>query len=225
MDVDPRMRAARDALIELAGRAAGVAVVLTPAWDVRRQLGKQCLQALQSVMVRNGIAPDRVSTYFDAGIFPSVEEAKRLAGLFRYLSSCQLFPEQDSRTRLGIQTADVVCHCFAQVIRGSLTGKPKMVRIGGPGTGYADDAEAPLGWALLVALRHSLLTRPVIYNGEPYDPATDPVILDPIHDDPTVYAQHPELLGWGVQIAPEAGDQLRLAVQDALGRVWLGCVH
>lgn len=84
MDANPQMRAARDALIELAGRSAAIAVVFTPTWEMRRKLGKQCLQALQSVLVRNGIEPNRVRAYFDTGIFPSLQEAKRLAALFNF---------------------------------------------------------------------------------------------------------------------------------------------
>jgi hypothetical protein len=49
--------------------------------------------------------------------------------------------------------------------------------------------------------------------------------MDPEHEDGVTYAQHPILLGWGVQVAPEARDGLRDAVQRAFGRIWLGCIH
>ena len=84
---------------------------------------------------------------------------------------------------------------------------------------------APLGWHLLMALRDALLTRPMVYRGEKYLAAADPVVLDPRHDDAANYGQNPILLGWGVQVAPEASDDLRYAVERSLGRIRLGCIH
>jgi len=100
-----------------------------------------------------------------------------------------------------------------------------MVDIGGPNTGYPKGTEAPLGGSLLMNLRYALFTRPVIYNGEPYPAASDPVIIDPMKDDPVDFGIHPILLGWGVQVAPESDSELRQAVDKVLGRLWLGCIH
>lgn len=58
-----------------------------------------------------------------------------------------------------------------------------------------------------------------------FKPGIDPVVLDPEYDDPVIYGQHPVLLGWGVQIAPEADEVLRSGVENAFGRIWLGCIH
>jgi hypothetical protein len=100
-----------------------------------------------------------------------------------------------------------------------------MIDIGGPNTGYQEGTEAPLGWSLLMNLRYALFTRPVVYNGKPYPATSDPVIIDPMRDDPVDFGIHPILLGWGVQVAPEAGTELRQAVDKELGRLWLGCIH
>src|ERR1017187_1285230 len=53
MDVNPQMRSARDALMSLAAASAQLAVFFGP-FD-RQHLGRQTLQALQSVVVRNAI--------------------------------------------------------------------------------------------------------------------------------------------------------------------------
>lgn len=100
-----------------------------------------------------------------------------------------------------------------------------MIDIGGPETGYPEGTKAPLSWSLLMNLRYALLTRPIAYNGQPYLAVSDPVVLDPLNDDPVDFDQHPVLLGWGVQVAPEADLSLRQAVEQELGRIWLGCVH
>jgi hypothetical protein len=127
--------------------------------------------------------------------------------------------------RLGIQVADAVAHSFGQILKEELSGKVKLIDIGGPNSGYAPGTQAPLGWSLLMTLRHALMTRWMVYNGERYDAATDPVVLDPVRDDPVDYGQHPILLGWGIQVAPEAATELRQGLEHALGRIWLGCIH
>ena len=61
-----------------------------------------------------------------------------------------------STHRPAIQVADLVAHATGQMIREAVTGREKMVNIGGPETGYADDDRAPLGWSLKMRLRYSL---------------------------------------------------------------------
>lgn len=223
MDTDHRMRDARDKLLRLAGSKANIAVFFGP-FD-RPRLGRQALQAVQSVLLRNAIDTSALSLYFDQEIFPSQGEAERLHSVFHYLADCRIHAVEDSRIRVGIQVADAVAHSFGQIIKAALTGKTKTIDIGGPDTGYPEGTEAPLGWALLMALRYSLFTRPIIYNGEKYSAECDPVVLDPVNDDPVDFGQHPTLLGWGVQVAPEAQGELRQAVEAQLGRLWLGCIH
>ncbi len=223
MDSDSRMQAARNRMLALAGSKAKVAVFF--GTFNRPTLGKQTLQALQSVVVRNGIDPGALTVYCDEEIFPSAREAIRLHTLFYFLRQCTIYPREDSRKRLGIQVADAVAHSFGRILKEELTGDQKFVDIGGPGTGYDAGTLAPLGWELLMTLRYGLLARPMVQAGEPYSPGIDPVVLDPEYDDPVIYGQHPVLLGWGVQIAPEADEVLRSGVENAFGRIWLGCIH
>lgn len=223
MDSDQRMRAARDAALSLAESNARIAVFFGP-YD-RSTIGKHCLQALQSVLLRNGLSEIPLDVHFDEGIFPSPAEAERLQKLFRMLSNVRIHPREDSRIVFGIQVADVVAHSFGQILKAEISGESKEIHIGGPNTGYPNGTMAPLGWSLLMNLRYALLTRPIAYEGDRYAPESDPVVLDPIHDDPVEYGQHPTLLGWGVQVAPEATPELRYAVERSLGKIWLGCIH
>ncbi|MBM3494727.1 MAG: hypothetical protein FJX72_10500, partial [Armatimonadetes bacterium] len=202
MDSDHRMRAARDAALDLAGSSTRIAVFFGP-YD-RSSIGKDCLQALQSVLLRNGLSGVPLDVHFDEDIFPSAAEAERLQALFCTLRDVEIHPREDSRLVLGIQVADVVAHCFGQILKEEMSGESKEVEIGGSNTGYPDGTKAPLGWKLLMSLRYSLLTRPIAYQGQEYAPESDPIVLDPVHDDPVNYGQHPTLLGWGVQVAPEA---------------------
>jgi hypothetical protein len=223
MDADTRMRDAREGLIDLVRDRAKIALVFSPFY--RPRLGRQVLQALQSVLVRNGIAPSSLQIHFDREIFASQDDAKRLQGLFHFLKGCRIHGVEDSKARVGIQVADAVAHSFGQIIKSALSGNEKLIDIGGDRTGYPEGTQAPLSWALLMSLRYAMLTRPVVYNGEIYRAECDPVVLDPLHDDPVDIAQHPTLLGWGIQVAPESDADLRQAVEKSLGRLWLGCIH
>ena len=223
MDTNEHMRNARDKLLSLAGRSSKIAVFFGPF--SRPCLGRQTLQAVQSVLLRNSIEPSSLTIYFDQEIFPSKEEANRLKSVFHYLEGSQIHAHEDSKTRVGIQVADAVAHSFGQIIKESLSGRQKMIDIGGPNTGYRAGTEAALGWSLLMTLRYALLTRPIVYNGDLYNAQCDPVVLDPINDDPVSFGQNPTLLGWGVQVAPESDTSLRQAVETEFGRLWLGCIH
>jgi hypothetical protein len=223
MDADKRMRSARSKLLDLAGTNSKIAVFFGPFH--RPRLGRQSLQALQSVLVRNAISSTTLCVHFDRGIFPSASEAARLHKLFRSLVGAEIIPDEDSRFCVGIQVADAVAHSFGQIIKATLTGKEKMIEIGGPDTGYPDETEAPLGWSLLTNLRYALLTRPIYHCGCQFTPECDPVVFDPVHDDPEEFGQFQTLLGWGVQVAPEADAMLRQAVEQVLGRLWFGCIH
>lgn len=223
MESNKPMQKARKYLMYLAGQKAKIAVFIGP-FD-RQHLGRQTFQALQSVIVKNSIDPISLSIHFDEEIFPSQKEADRLHKLFKSLKGCNIFAKEDSKICVGIQVADVVAHSFGQIIKETLTGTKKIIDIGGKGTGYAKGTEANLGWALLMNLRYALFTRPVVQISEDYSLASDPVIIDPEYDDPVEFCMHPILLGWGVQVAPEASTELRLAVNEKFGQLWLGCIH
>ena len=223
MDTNEKMRKARKNLLALAGSKSKIAVFFGPFH--RPHLGRQTFQALQSVLTRNAIQPASLSVYFDEEIFPSQKEAERLHALFHSLKGCKIFACEDSRICVGIQVADAVAYCFGRIIKEALADTKKMIDIGGPDTGYPEGTKASLGWSLLMNLRYALLTRPIVYNGEQYPAASDPVVIDPVKDDPVDFGIHPILLGWGVQVAPEADTELRQAVDKELGRLWLGCIH
>jgi len=223
MDTNEKMRKGRENILALAGNKSKIAVFFGPFH--RSHLGRQTFQALQSVLTRNAIQPELLSVHFDEKIFPSQKEADRLHALFHPLKGCKIFACEDSRICVGIQVADAVAHSFGQIIKESLTDTRKMIDIGGLNTGYPEGTEAPLGWSLLMNLRYALFTRPVVYKGESYPAASDPVVIDPMRDDPVNFGIHPILLGWGVQVAPEADTELRQAVDKELGRLWLGCIH
>ena len=75
MDSDERMRSVRDRLMSIAGRNTKIAVFFGPF--SRRRLGRQSLQALQSVVVRNSFDPANLSIHFDEEMFKSISRTTR----------------------------------------------------------------------------------------------------------------------------------------------------
>jgi hypothetical protein len=220
-----RMRTARDALLDVINKRTAVAVVFAPRHPFfLPPLGKQCLQALQSVLIRNAIQPHGLEIHIDQGIFASPREAEQLVALFRFLRPATFRTMEVSNRCRRIQLADLLAHTFAQIVREATTDTPKLIDVGGPDTGYAEGTQMPLSTWLLMGIRYVILARRMVSEGEDFDPASDPVILGP-NDDPVRYGQNPESFGWGIQVAPEASETLRLAVRRSLERIYLGCMH
>ncbi len=211
----------RETLLSLAGQHTRVALAVSPA-SLRAELGEWCLRVLQTIVRRNGFHEVSFDAHFDEGIFRST--TKLAVSEFAAPRQMSIDPKSNSRTCLGIQVADVVASAAGQMIREAVTGRRKMVGIGGPGTGYADDDEAPLGWSLKMSLRYSLLRRPIVHPDQPYHPDMDPVVVERGYDYVEV-AQHPEVSGWGVHIHDALSPRVRAAVDQELGRIWLGCIH
>jgi hypothetical protein len=223
MDRNPAMQAARAQLIAVIREHAHVGVVIARRHHIV-PLGKQCLQALQSILIRNGISPKGLRVYVDDEIFSSRGQAQAIHRVFRFFAPIELFPCEVSHTCRGIQAADLVAHTLSQVVREGVTGTPKLIDVGGPDNGYAEGTMMPLSEFLLAQFRSKILARRMAYEGEQFDPATDPVIIGP-DDDPANYGQYPEAVGWGVHVAQETPDAVRHAVFKMLDRVWLGCMH
>jgi len=211
----------RDTLMGIAGQHTRVALAVSPA-AARAELGEWCLEALATIVRRNGFHELSFDAHFDEGILSAQASPARAA-----LEACcdvAIRPNEDSKTCMGIQVADVVAHATGQMIREAVTGRRKMVGIGGPETGYADDDRAPLGWSLKMSLRQSLLRRPIVHPGQIFHPETDPVIVDP-GDDYVAVAQHPDVSGWGVQLHDALSTTVRMGVLQELGKIWIGCIH
>jgi hypothetical protein len=151
MDSEPRMRAARNAALNLVSSVARIAMFFGP-YD-RFTIGEHCLQALQSVLLRNGLSGIPLAVHFDEGIFPSEAEADRLRKLFLAMGPLKIHPRENSRLVLGIQVADVVANCFGQILKAEISGRSKEIEVGGPDTGYPKGTKVPLGWSLLMSLR------------------------------------------------------------------------
>lgn len=214
----------RSTLLSLANSKAKNAIVFTDV-SSRHDLGHELLHYLNLICIRNNIDTSRLDVYFDQGLFVSIEEAQRLVCNFPSLAPAKLLFEQNSVLTFGIQVADAVAHSIGQILREELSGHSKTVYLG-KDEGYEDGTPADLGWTLLMGLRYSLYTRPVIYEAHAMklSPETEPLIVSD-DDDIVQYAQHPELFGWGIFVSPKIDLSIQHGVRNRFDRLWLGCIH
>ena len=145
MASDPAMRQVRDELMRFIATDTKAAVFFGPF--ERARLGRQALQALQSVVSRNGFDPNGLTLHFDQDIFKSGGQAKDLHSKFTSLKGSNIKGYENSLVCRGIQLADCLAHCFSQIIKAELTGEEKEVDVGGPSTSYDPKTMAPLSWA------------------------------------------------------------------------------
>jgi hypothetical protein len=211
----------RETLLVIAGQHTRVAVAVSPAAG-RAELGEWCVQTLGTIIRKNGFHEASFDAHFDEGILRSL--AGPAVSKLEALCDVTIQPKDDSRTCMGLQVADVVAHATGQMIREAVTGRHKMVCIGGPDTGYADGERAALGWSLKTSLRYSLLRRPIVHPGQVFHPDTDPIVVDAGEDYVTV-AQHPDVSGWGLQLHDSLSTTVRQGAEKKLGKIWLGCIH
>jgi hypothetical protein len=223
MDMNPKMQAARDRLFKVVRGHAKVGVVIAERHH-ETSLGMQCLQALQSMLIRNGISVDGLNVYVDEGVFRSYSEASTELSKFKFLAKAKFFPCEKSHVRRGIQIADLVAHTLAQAVRDGLSENPRYVEVGGAESGFEDDGRFPLSDLLIAQFGYSIICRSMVRAGISFDPATDPLVVD-IDSDVTSYGLYPEVLGWGVQVSQAVSDRVRIAVSKMLGRIWRGCMH
>lgn len=223
MEGNARMQEVRHNLLGVIRMRTKVAVVVA-ARDNEVSLGMQCLQALQSIAIRNGISCDGLKVYVDEGIFRSSRHAEIELAKFDYLSKVAISPCEKSHLCRGIQLADLVAHTLSQAVRDGVSERPRMIDAGGADSGYEDDLKLPLSDLLVAGFSYSIICRPMVWAGNAFDPATDPLIIDP-DSDGVGYGLYPEALGWGVQVSQHVPDNVRAAVAKVLGRIWRGCWH
>lgn len=225
MSTNPVVQTLRDELIGIARAVSKVALLISSS-QRRKLLGKDALEALNAIVMRNGLESHKISVFFDQGIVNSEHEGVEIARQIGLPLSLKLNFEQDSRAIMGLQVADALAHISAQILREEVTGKEKTVHIGGENTGYEEGTMANLGWALLMSIRYSFFVRPMVWHNskDTYNPVMNPVIITK-NDDPATISMHPDLFGWGVITASNLDPKISHAVDAVFQKLWLGCIH
>jgi len=205
MSTNSHLRDLREKLIGIASKVRIGALV--SAAKSRRALGRTALWALGRILERNGCPTTSIHVYMDQGMFSSSADASAHLSNLALPGNLLFHFEQDSRAVLGLQVADAVAHTLSQILREALGDLVKTVVIGDEG-GYNPPIEPPLGWDLKTWLRYSFFHSPVEFAGrEPEE------------------ALNTDLLGWGVIMTDDLDPNIQSAVNAALGKLWLGCIH
>jgi hypothetical protein len=202
----PELRSLRDALLSIAASTTKIAILISPA-SQQHKSGTLVLSTLSNVVRTNEIKVEHFEVFFDQGLVRSIDAQNSVDGLLG-AARCELRPEQDSRSTVGLQVADAVAHSVAQVLREEMADLIKLIQLG-PDNGYDESIEAPLGWTLRMTLRYSFFVAPLVVE-EGQDPNE---------------VLNADLLGWGVFVSDDLGEGVRGAAHRAFGKLWLGCVH
>lgn len=202
MKDDPKLRRLRSHLKWFIHNYCKVAVCVV---DGDGNIGSAGLNLLQKAISHQDFQGQRHSVYFDGGMFSSLQAAEKIAGELKGLQKCDLHFEQDSRSVMGIQVADLIAHTCGIMLLDALGHIDKKVKI--KNSGYPDDLEIELGFELWASLRYQFLSVPNVAPADDFDMAT--VAVEP----------------HGLFIHESVGEAISKAAQKRFGEMYLGCIH
>jgi len=195
----PEQAALREELRNVIATVGTLGVVVVPT---ERELGRGALELLLKMLRHEQIGPGLHTAFFDQGVFLSVADAERTAMSVSSSWDCTMSFEQDSIAVEGIQLADLAAHTCSVMLRETLSGNKKMIKLA-EADGYDDGSEFSLGFELWAGIRYRFL------------------LGGPIGDDELAILDTQDSL----HISESASDRLRRAAIDRFGSMYLGCIH
>lgn len=217
---NPNLRNLRENLFQIISKSTQTALLYTAVKE-RNILGEICLRTLEEIIKRNSFKTDLKTVIFDEDIFKSEYSANKIKKDYPFLNNLEFIPQADSKKYMGIQLADLLAHSTSQLTKDAINGKSKEISLDPKKYGCSNGT---LSWLLMGALRHSFLTRKMIYDEKIYDKDINQVIIGP-DDDPATIGQNPEFLHWGLFISDGLGINIKRSIEMLFSRVWLGCMH
>jgi hypothetical protein len=206
MSRNPRQIKLRDLLQEVVFMTR-VGIVIVPQ-SKRGSLGDEAMRGLEMLILRNDLANQSHSVFFDEGIQINAELVTALN--VANGAPIEVNMGQNSRIIGGIQVADLVAHSLGTMLLEKLGLTDKVVRIG-EGNGYDPDETVELGFLLWASLRYQFFRSPAPYPGAiPDDPVGDMVF---------------DVENYGLHISPDCSTVLRAAARELFGSCYLGCIH
>jgi len=202
MDQNPNMMRLRSRLMSDIRGNRKLGIMVAPISD-RSRLGAVVLQGLAHFIDSNEIVDNSGVAFIDQGMFSSVKRAEKEASKHSVLAAYEINFEQDSRTVLGIQLADLAAHTCATMLLDQLGVIHKTVKAG-ENSGYDPDMDLELGFSLWGQLRYSFLRHK--------HPDRD-------SEDPLLDSRS------GLFVAPMCSSELAGAALARFGNVYMGCIH
>jgi len=202
MDQNPKMMQLRSRLMSHIQGNRKLGLIVAPIAD-RSRVGSVVLQGLAHFVDANEIVDRSGVVFIDQGMFRSIKAAQSEASKHSMLASYKINFEQDSRTVLGIQVADVAAHTCATMLLDQLGIIRKTVKAG-ENSGYDPDMDLELGFSLWGQVRYSFFRHTHAERGSE----------NPLLDSRS-----------GLFVAPTCSRELAEAALARFGDVYMGCIH
>lgn len=188
----PERIALRDELHGVLADHFRLAVTVVPR-SHRQSLGAEALFSLEEVLGAFDLGCEPHDAYFDQGIALPREKPPRVA------ERCRVLLQQNSKSVLGIQVADLAAHSCSRMLKEAL-GERKPLPLPAEWGG----GETSLGFELWAGLRWQF------FKGK--------VALPDADEEADLPA-----LGYGLRVAPTCDESLRAAALRRFGAVYMGC--
>ncbi len=199
-----RLQELWSALKAYIGRRCRIAVCVV---NGDKRLGPAALKLLGNALTHPEIAGNRHQVFFDEGLFQSINAAAALAREEGALAECEFYFEQDSRTLLGIQLAEIVSHTCSVMLLETLGHVTKTIVVDEPRDSVYHGMEVELGFEMWAGIRYAFLSQNKPNPKDDFDLAN----LD-------VYP-------WGLFIDESVGEKIATAAMERFGENYLGCIH
>lgn len=204
MKGNEKLQALRDSLKAYIGRRCKIAICIV---NDDKRLGPASLKLLHNALLHPQLAGQEHQVFFDEGLFQSARAGAKLASNYPALSNCNIFFEQNSRSILGIQLADIVAHTCSIMLRETLGQVTKKIVVNEPRDNVYHGMEIELGFEMWAGVRYAFLSQNKQSPKEDFDPA----IVD-------VYP-------WGLFIDESVKEEIATAAIERFGEIYLGCIH
>jgi hypothetical protein len=204
MNGDERLQALRSALKAYIGRSCKIAICVV---NDDKKLGPTALRLLSNALGHRKLAGQKHQVFFDEGLFKSVKAATKLACDEASLAGCEFFFEQDSRSLLGIQLADIVAHTCSTMLLEKLGHITKKIEINEPMDSVYHGLEIELGFEMWAGIRYAFLSQSKPNPKDDFDLA------------------NVDVYPWGLYIDDIVSEEVATAAMERFGAIYLGCIH
>lgn len=204
MKGDERLQILRSALKFYIGTRCKVAICVV---DGDKNLGPAALKLLGRSLEHPQLARRQHKVFFDGGLFPSTRAATELASGNVALACCELQFEQDSRSLLGIQLADIVAHTCSTMLLETLGHVTKKVLVNQLEDTAYHCMEIELGFEMWAGIRYAFLSQNKANPKDDFDLA------------------NVDVYPWGLLIDDSVSEKIATAAMKHFGENYLGCIH
>jgi len=173
--------------------------------DGDKIVGPAGLKLLKQMLQHETLKGQSHQIFFDEGLFSSDKFAEKCLAAIGGVEGCDLHFEQDSRSIIGIQVADLVAHTCGTMLLSALGKKMKTVKF--ENSGYEDDVEIDLGFELWAGVRGAFLSTPKTISKDDIDIA----VVD--------------VLPHGLFVDDSVSNKVATAAKKRFGKMYLGCAH